>query len=119
MLIAGADGYGERSAHRADGAIEREFTHGEVAVETGKRTHGAENGESHREVETGAFLAHVGGGQIDRDGLIGVAEAGVGEGRFDAFAAFTDGGIRHADEHEIAGHAAAAWGRFRERAGVK
>ena len=54
----------------------------------------------------------MGGGEVDGNGLAGVAEAGIHEGGFDAFAAFAHCGVRHADEHEIAGHAAAVQVHF-------
>ena len=79
----------------------------EVVVQAFESTHGAEDGEGHGKVETGAFLAELGRGEVDGDGLVGVAEAGVHEGGLDSFAAFADGVVGGADEHEIAGHATA------------
>ena len=104
-VAAGANRNGKRPADGADGAIEREFAHGKVAVAIWGETLRAEDAESHGQIETGAFLTHVGGGKIDGDGLVGVSEAGVKKGGFDPLAAFSDGGIGHADQSEIFGHA--------------
>jgi len=106
-LLAGADRDGESASNRTDGAIQGEFSNREMFVQGFEYTHSAENPESHREIEAGAFLADVRGREVYRDGLVRVTEARVHKRRLDALAAFADGGVGHADEHEIPRHAAA------------
>src|SRR5579862_6239771 len=65
-------------------------------------THGAEDSKGHRQIESSAFLAHVGRSEVDGHALAGIAEAGIDQGRFDALAAFSNGGVRHADGDELA-----------------
>ena len=73
-----------------------------MLVQTADGAHRAENAERHRQVEPRAFLADVGGSQIDGDALVGVAEAGVDQSALDALAAFAHGHVGHADDHGVA-----------------
>ena len=66
-----ADRYREGAADRPDGAIERKFTDRDMAVKGGYGAHGAQDSQRYREVEAGALLADIGGGQIDGETLIG------------------------------------------------
>ena len=63
--------------------------------------HGAQDAHGHGQVEARAFLAYIGGGEIDGDALVGIAEARIDEGALDALAAFADGHVGHADHHGI------------------
>jgi hypothetical protein len=68
----------------------------------------AEKAVGHGELEGGAFLAHVGGREVDGDGLMaGIIETTIFESGFDALAAFLDGDVRKADDIEISGLAGA------------
>ena len=100
--IASADGDGERTVHRPHCAVERQFTHEQMMVESRDSTHGSQNAEGHGKIKPRAFFAHVGRGQIDGDGLIGIAEAGVDERGLDAFPALAHRCIRHPDRDEVA-----------------
>ena len=101
-LFARADRDGERAAHRADGAIEGKLADEDVLIEGLHGAHGAQDAHGHGQIEAGAFLAHVGRGEVDGDALVGVAEAGVDERALDALAAFADGDVGHADHYGVA-----------------
>jgi hypothetical protein len=63
-----------------------------------KKALAAEEAQRHGQVEGGAFLADVGGGQIDCNYLKrGIIETAIAQGRLDAFAAFADGVIGQTD----------------------
>jgi len=90
------------AAHRPDGAIEREFTQHNVAVQALDDAHGAEDAHGHREVESGPFLADVGRREIDRDALGRIAKSGVDQGGLDALPAFANCDVRHSDHDRVA-----------------
>jgi len=92
-LLARADGDGERAAHGAYGAIERELADEDVAIQGLHRAHGAQDAYGDREIEAGAFFAHIGRGQVDGDAFVGVAETGIDERALDALAALADGDV--------------------------
>src|SRR5450759_26803 len=100
-LLARADCDGERTAHRAYGAIEGKLADEEVPVQRLNRAHGAEDADSDGEIEAGAFLAYIGRGQVDGDAFVGVAEAGIDQRALDTLAAFTDGDVGHADHYGV------------------
>jgi hypothetical protein len=100
-LLARADGDGQRAAHGAYGAIERKLADEDVLVQGLHRAHGAQDADGHGQIEAGAFLAHVGRGQVDGDAFVGVAEAGIDERALDALAAFADGDVGHADHYGV------------------
>jgi hypothetical protein len=100
-LVARADGNRERTADRADGAIERQFPDHQMAVESGDLPHGAQDAEGHGQVKTGAFLADIGGRQVDGELAVRVAVTGIIKSALDPLAAFAHGGIGHADHHTI------------------
>ena len=69
LVAAGLDGDGKGSADATNAAVEREFAD-EKAVGNFflvQATVGAENAQGHGQIEAGAFLADVGGGEIDGD----------------------------------------------------
>ena len=94
-----ADRYREGAADRPDGAIERKFTDQDMAVKDG---YGAQDSQRHREVEAGALFADIGGGQIDGETLIGIAEAGIHQGGLDALAALAHCHIGHPNRNGVA-----------------
>ena len=100
--IARADGDRQRPAHRANRAIERQFSDQQVPIQALHRTHRPQNPQRHRQVEAGPFLAHVGGRQVDGELLVGISEARIDQRALDALAALAHGGIGHADHHGIA-----------------
>ena len=54
-------------------------------------------------IDARALLPHIGRRQVDRNSLtVRKAETGVEQSGFDALAALSNGGIRHADRDEIA-----------------
>ena len=64
--------------------------------------HRSQNGGGHWKVKAGALFPYIGGSQVYRYGLAGIAETRIEQGRFDAFPAFPYGSIGHADSNEIA-----------------
>lgn len=89
-LIASRDGGGKRAAHRTDATIERQFAQKHHLVENFAKelpltTHHA---QSHGQVAAGAFLAEIGGRQINGyASAVGELKSAVVERGFDAFAA--------------------------------
>ena len=65
-------------------------------------SHRAQNAERHGQIESRAFLADIGGREVDGDGFVGIAEARIEQGGLDALAALAHGGVGHADRDEIA-----------------
>ena len=91
-------GHGERAPHRLDPAVEGELAHDEVAVHhlLGEDALGDQHADGDGQVEGGAFLLDVRGGEIDDDLLEGKIEARVLErGAYALFALF-DGGVGQA-----------------------
>ena len=97
-MLPGADGNRQGAAHRTDRAVERQFTHGEMFVEAFECAHRAEDRERHRQVKTGAFFTHVSWGEVQGNGLAGVAKTRIHHRRFDAFPTLANRRIRHADQ---------------------
>ncbi|HVN05029.1 MAG TPA: hypothetical protein VMT86_11465 [Bryobacteraceae bacterium] len=92
----------QRATHRAQRTIERQFAHKQVFVRGLGDAHGAQDADGHRQIESSAFLAHVGRSQVDGDRLVGITEAGVEQRRLDALAAFAHCRVRHADRDKVA-----------------
>ncbi len=69
------DGDREGTSHRPQRAIQRQFADEEVILGQRDDAHRSQDPQRHRQVEARAFLAHVGRSQVDRDRLVGVAEA--------------------------------------------
>ena len=109
-LFANAKCRGERAAHRAHAAVEREFAQESVA---GKRlaeecSLAAENSQRHGEIESRTFLFDVSRSEVHGDPLrVGEVETAIVEGGLDALAAFLDGDVGQADDVEVA-HASGA-----------
>ncbi len=102
--FAGRERRRERAADRPNTSIKRQLTeeHALVKLFAEKMAHASDESKSHREIERRAFLANVGGRQIDGDALpVREFEAAVAKGRLDALAAFLDGIVRQADDVEI------------------
>jgi hypothetical protein len=66
------------------------------------RAHRAQYAHRHWQIEARAFLAYVGRREVNGNGVVGIAEAGVHERALDALPAFTHSGVGHADGDEIA-----------------
>ena len=100
---AGLDGDRQGATHAAHAAVEREFSD-EQAVRhflLGEAAVGSDDAEGHGQVESGAFLLDVGGGEIDgdvrgRDVVAAVLQRGA-----DAVAALAHGGVGQADRVEV------------------
>jgi hypothetical protein len=59
--------------------------------------------QRHGQIECGAFLADIGGGEIDGDRMPGrKIEAAIAQSGANAFAAFFHGDVRQADDREMA-----------------
>ena len=103
-LAAGADGDGERAAHRPQSAIKRQFAHQHMLVRyvAADGSHRTQDAERHGQIETRAFLADVGGRQVNGHGFVGVTEARIQQRGLDALPALAHGRIGHADSDEIA-----------------
>lgn len=94
-----------RIAHRANTAIEREFAEKNVGIENFAEETSLTAGEAqrHGQIERGAFLTDVRGGEIHGDGMAGwKIEAGIAQRGAYAFAAFFYGDIGKADDIEKA-----------------
>lgn len=103
--FARRQGSGKRAAHRAHASIERQFTEKHILVEnfTEERPLATEQPERDRKIERRAFLAHVGGRQIYRDGKVSrKIEAAIFQRGLGAFAALLHGDVRETDHIEIA-----------------
>src|SRR5712692_862640 len=94
-----------RAAHRTYAAIERKLAEENEPVErlAKERALAAQDAERHGQIESRAFLADVGRGEVDGDALRrGEIEAAVLQCRLDALAAFLDGNVRQAHHVKIA-----------------
>jgi hypothetical protein len=110
LLLAGEHGHGEGTLDGAHAAIEGEFAGDEIlfVVEgfavggDGARTFedavDEKESEGDGEFEGVAFLAEVGGGEVDDEATGGEAVAAVVEGGADAVDGFADGGVGEADD---------------------
>ena len=95
---------GQRAAHRTHAAIEREFAEKHVRIENFAEEASLAAGESqrHGQIECGAFLADVGGREIDRDRVPRrKIESAIAQSGANAFAAFFHGNVRQADDCEM------------------
>ena len=91
--------------HRTHAAIQRKFAQKNHAVErlAEKCSEASENAQRHRQIERRAFLAHVGGSQVDGDAMgRGKIVSAILQRRFDPLAAFLDGDIGQAHNVELA-----------------
>ena len=96
------NGDGQHAADGAEGAIESELAdEDEVAdVFDGEAAVGTDDADGDGEVEAGAFLFEVGGGEVDGDTRGGKIEAGILDSGSDAVAGFADGGVGEANGGE-------------------
>ncbi len=62
---------------------------------------GAEDGQRHRQVEGGAFLAQVGGGEVDHDLGLRPFEVAVFDRAFHALLRFLQRGVGQPDHHKL------------------
>jgi hypothetical protein len=90
------------AANGPDGSGERELAEKHDAVERRARhfAERAQGGDGDGEIEGGAGLAQVGGGQIDRDAVLGHEDAEVSKRRGDAHATFAHGAVGQSDHFE-------------------
>jgi hypothetical protein len=85
-----------------DRTIERELAEQQAFGDFAAFDHSLrrQNTERDRQVEGGAGLPHIGGGEIHGDAMGRELEAGIADSRSDAVAAFADAGIGKADHRE-------------------
>ena len=95
-------GHRQHPAHRAHPGVERQLAHHERAVEPSglDQPDGGEDADRGRQIEGGAFLADVGGRQVDRDAVDGELEARVPDGGADPVAALAHGRVGKTDGAE-------------------
>ena len=77
------------------------LTDDQVLIRAAHRTHCTQDRGRHGKIEARAFLAYIGGREINRDRFARVAEAGVQQGGLDALTALANCGVRHADGYKI------------------
>ena len=92
-------GHRQHAAHRAHAAVERQLAHHERALQPAglDQPGGAEDADRDRQVEGGAFLADIGGRQVDGDAVDRELEARVADGGADPVAALAHGRVGEAD----------------------
>ena len=103
--LAGGNGGVEAAIHRAHPPVQAQFAQDDGMGELAGRhlpAHG-QDGEGNGEVQRGALLAHIPGGEVAHHFAIGEGEVGVLDGAADALAALHHGLIGQADEVEIRG----------------
>jgi hypothetical protein len=95
----GSEGYGQGSLDGADGSGQGQLTDEEVVVEQAGEhlVGGTKHAYGDGQVEARAFLADVGGGEVDGDAAIGVAIAGVQDRSANPVSRFLDGSIGQPD----------------------
>lgn len=101
LAVAGClQRHGQRAAHRAQLAGEREFAGKFMAGQAGRRNlpAGGEDAEGDRQVEAPGFLGQVGRGQVYGDAAGGVLEAGIDDRGTDAVACLANFGVGQADQ---------------------
>ncbi len=81
--------------------VKRQFTHDDKIVElVGFNLFaGGQHPQRDGQIETGAFLFHIGGREIDGGAAHREFEAGVGQGGGDAVPRFLHRGVRQTDNH--------------------
>ena len=100
---AGGDGDGQHALDGAQTAVETELADQQEVgdVLDVQAAVGAEDADGDGQVEAGAFLLNVGGGEVDGDAGGRNVEAGVLDGGADAVAGLADGGVGQADGGEL------------------
>ncbi len=103
IACIGADGSGQHTGHRREGAIEPEFAeHGETAQ--GIRRNRADcrhQSERNRQIVMAAFLRQIGGREIDDDPPCRQSKTRGDQRGTDPFARFGHRLVRQADDQEI------------------
>src|SRR5215207_8488009 len=100
---AGRAGSGvERSADRSQVSTQRELAGKRIALELldGHLSARGEEADRDRQVEARPRLAHVRGGEVDRQPLLRELQPGVEERRADALTRLAERAVRQPDEHE-------------------
>ena len=96
-VFGGGQRHGQHAGYRAQGAVQRQFTQkGGVLRHILQLAAGREHGQQQRQIVHRAGLAHIGGGQVDRDAPVRELEAQVLDGGTHAVRTFPHGGIRQA-----------------------
>ena len=92
---AASQGDGKHSPHRADGTVQGEFPQKQVACEPIRfdGPGGGQDADSDGEIEAGAFLSEVGGGQVHGDALHREDKTAVADGGADPIATLSDRGV--------------------------
>ncbi len=93
------EGRGKGAVDPLHAAVQREFAQDEVVGEGpgGEELLGGQDRDGDRQVEGGALLFDIGGGQIDGDMMAGEGVAGVLDGGLDPVLALPDGHVGEAD----------------------
>jgi hypothetical protein len=101
-FVADRGAHGERAAHRAQVAGEREFAGEFVGIQPGRLDlfRGDQDAERDRQVETAGFLGQVGRGEVHGDAPLRELEAAVLDRGAHAVAGFLDFGVGQADQGE-------------------
>jgi site-specific DNA recombinase len=92
----------QHAADRPDMSVERELAEGDRVLDETRLDdpRGREDAERHRQVEGRAFLAELGGGEVDRDAIHGEVEPRVPDRGAHAITALAHGRIRQAHRRE-------------------
>src|ERR1700693_3341365 len=85
----------QHAADRPDMAVEGELAEGDRVLDEPRLddSRGGKNAERHRQVEGRAFLAEVGGGEVDGDAVHGEVEPRVPDRGAHTVAALAHGGV--------------------------
>ena len=96
-VFGGGQCHGQHAGYRAQGAVQRQLTQkGGVLRYILQLAAGREHGQQQGQIVHRAGLAHIGGGQVDRDAPVRELEAQVLDGGTHAVRTFPHGGIRQA-----------------------
>ena len=101
-VLPGGDDHGQRAAHRAHGAIQRELAEDHHALQglLPERAHAGEDPEGEGEVVGGALLLQIGRGQVHRQALRREGKAAVFQRRAHALPGFLHRGVRQPHDFE-------------------
>ena len=93
---------GENAAHAPEAAVESELSDGGRALERAPRQllRGGEHGQRDRQVEAGAFLAQLGGREVDGDAPVREAQLCGRDPAADALPGLLAGPVGEADDRE-------------------
>ena len=83
----------------ANGAVQRQLTQEEAALQVGRHLLGQDQQrDGDGQIVGGAFLAQVGGGQVDGEPAAGIGQTGVVDRRAHALGGFLHRGVGQADQ---------------------